>query len=541
ASIGEGKEGELWLGTIGKGVFRKKEDRFDPFTTEDGLAHNTVTSITKDIRGNVWFSTFEGVSVLDSSQGVIKSLHPGNGLSGKKVRNVYEDDAQNIWLATDNGITVLKEGKLSNQNITRYLEGVDVSCIYQAPSLPGSEGKVFWVTTNGDGLKRLHLKEGDILSINSYTTQNGMTANSLYRLLEDPRGYFWITSKDGILRVSKSQLNDMANGITDRVNCISFGTSDGMQSQEFDNYYSSNSAIETRSGEFIFVTKKGIDAVHPERIRLSQTPPSVLIEGVLFNGRPVSLDPAKVQDPFQGITNLEFHFSALTFLSPGKIIFRYRLEGKEDEWVYLSPGAEPSAPYKDLAPGKYTFHVTARSAEGVWNPTWKSASFYLKPFFYQTFLFKLAVLLLLIALAGLFYLYIKKRRPSDKKAKSKSSPLNPTFAEACITKLKYLMEAEKVYCDADITLQSLAEKISIAPYQLSQLLNEELNRSFTDYINWHRIEEAKRVLQSPKGSKRKISSIAIDVGFNTMAAFYKVFKKYTGTTPTEYKKNGNQT
>ena len=81
------------------------------------------------------------------------------------------------------------------------------------------------------------------------------------------------------------------------------------------------------------------------------------------------------------------------------------------------------------------------------------------------------------------------------------------------------MEIEKVYCDADISLQSLAEKMSIAPHLLSQLLNEKMDRNFADFISWYRIEEAKKILKTPRGARRKISAVAIEVGFNTMAAF----------------------
>lgn len=126
-----------------------------------------------------------------------------------------------------------------------------------------------------------------------------------------------------------------------------------------------------------------------------------------------------------------------------------------------------------------------------------------------------------------------KKRPSSEPERP---PLNREFVEQCITKLKYLMEIEKVYCDADISLQSLSDKMSIAPHLLSQLLNEKMDRNFADFINVYRIEEAKKIMQSPRGPQRKVSAVAIEVGFNTMAAFYNAFKKYTGMPPTQYRK-----
>jgi YesN/AraC family two-component response regulator len=93
------------------------------------------------------------------------------------------------------------------------------------------------------------------------------------------------------------------------------------------------------------------------------------------------------------------------------------------------------------------------------------------------------------------------------------------------------MEVEKIYRDESITLQSLAEELSIPHHQLSQLLNEKLNKSFSDFINTFRVEEAKKLLRDPKWADRKIISIAFEVGYNTKAAFYNVFKKYTNMTP----------
>jgi ligand-binding sensor domain-containing protein/AraC-like DNA-binding protein len=538
AAIAEDAGGNLWLGTNGKGVFQKKNHRLTQFTTQNELADNMVTSIYRDSRDNLWFSTFDGVSVLRSRDRIIESLKSGDGLSGKVVHNVYESKSGDIWIAVDKGITVLKNGKLTKQDINHYLQGVSVTCIYEDPSAPDPGGSIYWIATEGAGLQRLSLKDDTVTSSTSYTTAHGMTTNFIYQFLEDPQGYFWLMSNSGILRVSKHELNSFASGDTDKINCISFGISDGMKSLEFDNIFSRNSALKTGDGEFWFITKKGISIVNPEKIRFNQTPPPVVLETIYFNRQSLTLHPDAEPVTLKGITNLSFYFTAPTFLSPGKTKFKYRLEGVDREWIFLPPGQERAAHYQDLEPGTYTFRVTACNAEGVWNQTGDSLTFTLKPRYYQTFLFKIAVLFFLTAiLVAAFYIYKKKKRSFETREKYKGSHLNPSFAEECITRLKYLMEIEKVYCDADITLQSLAEKMSIAPHLLSQLLNEKMDRNFADFINQYRIEEAKNILKTPRGASRKISTVAIEVGFNTMAAFYNAFKKHTGTTPTHYKKD----
>ena len=147
---------------------------------------------------------------------------------------------------------------------------------------------------------------------------------------------------------------------------------------------------------------------------------------------------------------------------------------------------------------------------------------------------------MLAALAAAVY-FIYKKRPFDRKEKYKTSGLTPQFAQECIKRLERLMETEKVYRDADLSLQSLAEKLSVSSHVLSQVLNEKLNRNFSDFINWYRIEEAKRIFRIPKGAQKKIAAVAFDVGFNTIVAFYNAFKKYTDMTPAQYKKEtGNK-
>jgi ligand-binding sensor domain-containing protein/AraC-like DNA-binding protein len=536
AAIAEDSRGNLWLGTNGKGILQKKGTAFVRFSTREGLADNLVTSITVDSRGNLWFSTFDGVSVIRSSSRTIESLNSGSGLLGKAVHNVYEDRSGHIWVAADKGINVLKDGIIEKENIIHLLQGVSVTAVYQDPVETKTGETVTWVATHGAGLKRIKSGiDGTNAAVTSFTTAEGLASNFIYQFFEDFQGNFWFMSNNGVLRVNKKELNLFAQNGTGEINCTSFGVSDGMESSEFNNEFSHSSAIKTGSGELRFITKKGISIVNPAKIQINKTPPPVVVESVFFNDRPVPLRTPGQVEHYKGIRRLRFHFTAPTFLSPAKIRFKYRLEGVDKDWVTLPPGQERLASYRDLPTGTYTFNVTACNSEGVWNRTGDSVTFTLELYFHQTFLFK-AILLLaaLLLAAALFFVY--RRQAAARKAKYKTSHINPRFAEECVKKLRFLMEMEKVFCDPDISLPLLAEKLSISSHQLSQILNETLKHKFSDYINSYRIDEAKRILQSRKGSHQKITSIAFDVGFNTTVAFYTAFKKYTGMTPAQYKK-----
>ncbi len=563
SSIAEAGRGNLWLGTNGKGVFKKNlEKHVDlpavPLTTAHGLADNLVTSIYGDSRGNLWCCTFDGVSVIQhpghagAKKPAVRSINSRTGLSGKVAHNVYEDRDHHTWIAADKGITILRNGEMGKRNTAYLLPGLSVTCIYEDPSPSRSGKRVFWAATHGAGLRRLegrietgatvfsaHVAEA--FTVTAFTTAGGMTTNFIYCFFEGPGENFWLMSDSGILRVNKGELNRLAAGrdpdVRD-IRCTAFGISDGMKSLEFNNEFSSSSALKTNNGEFWFITKKGISIVNPARVKLNKSPPPVIIEKVWFDRLPVPLHPAPGASPAvsrRGIEEFRFRFTAPTFLYPEKVKFQYRLEGFDPGWVAPEPGAGREARYANLGPGTYTFKVIAANSEGVWNRGGDSMTFTLIPFFYQTLLFKIALVLLLAVLAGAGF-YLVKKQPFKNRKRYKGSPLEPGTAAECIKKLRYLMEIKKAYKDPDISLQSLAEQLSVSHHLLSQVLNEKLGQKFFDYIHQYRIEEAQKILREPGKEDQKIAAIAYEVGFNTVPGFYKAFKKFTHMTPTEYKK-----
>lgn len=540
SAVAEDGSGNLWLGANGKGVFMQRARGFSNFTTRDGLADNMVISIFIDSKGNPWFATAGGVSRYNVSTRTLESFKTGGGLP-RKVHNVYEAKNHDILLATDKGIMIIQNDKFIENTMTASCRDIPVTCIVEdssGDSSSSSGGNVYWIATHGSGLKRF--KNG---TLTSYTTKEGMTSNFIYQVYEDGLGNLWMMSDSGVLRASKNELNGLAEGRSRYINCTAFGISDGMKSIEFNNMFSRHSALQTQTGELRFITRRDIAVVNPGKIEINKTPPPVVIEAALLNGRAVprgcySQDGKK--NIFRKIKDATFLFTAPSFLSPEKITFKYKLEGVDRDWVFLRPGKKRAARYKNLAPGAYSFSVTACNSDGVWNETGVSFAFTLKVPIYDTLIFKLGLLLLLTGLGWAGYFLYKKLKPLFLKTEdSKRIAMNPLFAEHCIKKLSFLMEGERLYREESISLQSLAEKLSITTHQLSQLLNEKLNCTFPDYINNFRIEEAKELLVDPAWADRKVISIAFEVGYNTKAAFYGVFKKCTGMTPSEYRKTQN--
>ena len=98
-----------------------------------------------------------------------------------------------------------------------------------------------------------------------------------------------------------------------------------------------------------------------------------------------------------------------------------------------------------------------------------------------------------------------------------------------------LLEKEKIYTDADLKLSDVASRMNILPHTLSQLLNDNLGKSFTSLINEYRVQEAKNLIQS--NTHLKLESVGYDCGFNSKSTFYSAFKKIAGTTPAKYKES----
>lgn len=125
---------------------------------------------------------------------------------------------------------------------------------------------------------------------------------------------------------------------------------------------------------------------------------------------------------------------------------------------------------------------------------------------------------------------------NEEKEKYKRSGLKDEDAEVYIEKLVTFMEKEKPYLDAEMTIQDLSAKINISKHHLTQILNNNIGKNFFTFVNEYRIEEVKRKLADPAFDHLTILGIAYDCGFNSKSSFNNIFKQYTGSTPSEYKK-----
>lgn len=133
-----------------------------------------------------------------------------------------------------------------------------------------------------------------------------------------------------------------------------------------------------------------------------------------------------------------------------------------------------------------------------------------------------------------FFQFIQQQVEKIRYERSKINKLN---LEEVLARMDRLMKADRLFFDEDLNLNKLAGELSIEPYQLSQILNEKLNKNFNMYINEFRIEEAKKLLLDEPD--RSIISVSYAVGFNSPTSFYDWFFKMTGLSPSKFRKKHN--
>lgn len=116
------------------------------------------------------------------------------------------------------------------------------------------------------------------------------------------------------------------------------------------------------------------------------------------------------------------------------------------------------------------------------------------------------------------------------------STLGRIDREQALARLQRLLREEKVYCDENLSLASLAQQLELTPHQLSELVNTSYGVGFSRHIREHRVEAAKQLLLAePEAS---VLSVGLAVGFTSQSNFYAAFREITGEVPGRFRKRG---
>jgi signal transduction histidine kinase/ligand-binding sensor domain-containing protein/CheY-like chemotaxis protein len=431
-SVLEGRDGAIWIGTQGGGLNRVKDGRVvSVYTLRDGLPGDTVTALLERTDGSVWIGTAAGLARLQSgrvsivrpdrfrsdtiralfeardgalwvgtSGGGLKILRDGDvtvwnaktGLSDV-VRSFYEDPSGTVWVGSDAGLSRYVNGRFETFGAAQgaFRKGV--------MTISGDSDGTIWAGTYGDGLYRY--KNGQFTH---YSTANGLFDDNVFQIVDDRQGGLWMTCNRGVFRVSKQMLLDLAEHHVNAITSASFGGADGMRSAEF-NGNAQPAGIRAHDGTLWFPTVKGVVSVRPDKLIVNVLPPPVVIERLLADRRPVALTGGVRVSPGHG--ELEFHYTALSFVVPARVRFKYRLTGFDRDWV--DAGTRREAHYTNLPAGSYEFQVVAQNNDGVWNDQGSTVRVQLEPHFYETTLFYLAAAVTgALAIGGLFRLRVRR-------------------------------------------------------------------------------------------------------------------------------------
>jgi AraC-like DNA-binding protein len=120
------------------------------------------------------------------------------------------------------------------------------------------------------------------------------------------------------------------------------------------------------------------------------------------------------------------------------------------------------------------------------------------------------------------------------------SGLSQAGLQAVLARLIDAMEKDRLYLDSQLSLPQLSEQIGCSLNHLSQAINEGHGVSFFDYINGYRVQEATRILARKEGVVPSILDVALTAGFNSTSTFYAAFKKATGQTPAQFRRQAAQ-
>jgi len=126
----------------------------------------------------------------------------------------------------------------------------------------------------------------------------------------------------------------------------------------------------------------------------------------------------------------------------------------------------------------------------------------------------------------------------DESAQSLPEPTIDPRDQALLKQLISAMETDKIFREPGLTIRNLAETLGTPEHRLRALINQGLGyRNFSAFLNSYRIEAVKSAFQDPKMSRTPILTLAMDVGYNSLAPFNKAFREFENMTPTTYRQN----
>lgn len=132
--------------------------------------------------------------------------------------------------------------------------------------------------------------------------------------------------------------------------------------------------------------------------------------------------------------------------------------------------------------------------------------------------------------------FILLKQPVFALEKYRNSSIDTSSSKKYMQEIRMLFENKKLYLNSELNMTQVAEKIGIPSRDVSQVINENENQNFSEFVNNYRIQKAKNLLIDPTYAREKIATIAYDCGFGNVTSFNLAFKVATQLTPSQYRK-----
>lgn len=387
-SIGEDKDGTLWIGAGGQ-LLKMQNGRLlkDP----SWARVFDIKVIYRDRRDRMWVGT-DGDGLFEFENGRQTVYRMANGLTSNQIRSLCCDRRGALWIGTSGGLNRLADGAITTFTTRNGLSNNHVFSIRE------DEEDSLWIGTR-EGL--CHFQNGQFKTIRS---SQGLFSDYIISIQDDGRGNYWMTCDQGLFRVAQEDLKKVLQGKTRQINSKSFGVRDGMNTSVF-GAGTQPTTCRTDDGRLLFCSLKGVVVMDHNTSSVNTLVPPVYLERVIVNKKDLALGGKAVLPP--GSREVEFRYTALSFMAPRKVHFKYQLEGWDPEWV--DAWSRRVVTYANLPAGDYRFRVIASNNDGVWNEVGASFAFCITPHFYQTSWFNL-VCGLLTLLSAIFVHQIRIRR-----------------------------------------------------------------------------------------------------------------------------------
>ncbi len=441
-SVVQTKDGSIWVGTRDAGLRRIRADG-----TQDQIAENKLTSavilcLAPEWAGGVWVGTPDGLNYIDANQSV-RRITSADGLPDDYIRALVGDSDGSVWVGTRQGLAHLQKfgEQLSIRTLTTR-DGLGGDLIGALMFRSGD----LWAATSG-GLSVVHPDA----SIRNFAAKDGLGATIATAMAVDAAGHAWVAGNDGSLsymsgerfvpvgRFAEQGREGNIEGITadrqgffwfrmDRgirriaVNALTacvgkdhctlqdgamvqYGLADGLPNDEVVAGEPSVGWM-TSHGEIWFPTRGGVAIVDSEHLPSNAVAPPIVLQRFSVDDLSEPIGPSLIKIPF-GHARFTMEYAGLSFTAPSEVRYRFRLDGFDKNWT--DAGNRRSATYTNLTPGRYVFHVQARSKDGEWNSAGAELRFRIVPPIYRRWWFLLLSFIAVLALvAGIYLLRLRR-------------------------------------------------------------------------------------------------------------------------------------